>query len=245
MINTTLSFRTRQLAFLKSEIGRLLMASTCFSCMLVTLRIIHTGKTMFLWLIWNLFLAYVPYLLSSWLTLRYAQPAEQSAQSPAGQSVRQPIRWQLLILSVVWLLFIPNSFYILTDLFHLIDCRSSQIPAWFDLSLIFSFAWNGLLLGVLSVRQIEKIALPIMGRYWGGFFVYLVMALSALGVYAGRYLRFNSWNILTNPYQLTMVMGDLIIHPLRSQQAWGMIACYTILLSFIYQMLKKLSHALT
>lgn len=203
------------------------MASTCFSCVLVVLRIIHTGKPMFLWLIWNLFLAYVPYLLSSWLALR------------------QPTRWRLLVPSAIWLLFIPNSFYILTDLFHLIDCRNPRVPAWFDLSLIFSFAWNGLLLGVLSVRQMEKLARPIIGTYWGGFFVYLVMGLSALGVYAGRYLRFNSWDILTNPFQLTLDMTLLIIHPLRSQQAWGMIACYTILLSFIYQMLKKLSHALT
>jgi uncharacterized membrane protein len=130
-------------------------------------------------------------------------------------------------------------------LFHLIDCRNPRVPAWFDLSLIFSFAWNGLLLGVLSVRQMEKLARPMVGAWWGGLFVYLVMALNALGVYAGRYLRLNSWDILTNPFELTLDMGRLIIHPLRSQQAWGMIACYTILLSFIYQMLKKLSHALT
>ena len=133
MINTTLSVvRSWRLSFLRSEIGRLLMASTCFSCVLVLLRIIHTGKPMFLWLVWNLFLAYVPYLLSSLLTLR------------------QPSRWRFLLLSAIWLLFIPNSFYILTDLFHLIDCRSPQVPAWFDLSLIFSFAWNGLLLGEIG-----------------------------------------------------------------------------------------------
>jgi len=238
MINTTVSIsKFRHLGFLRSEIGRLLMASTCFSCGLVLLRIIHTGKPMFLWLVWNLFLAYVPYLLSSWLTLRYAKAERQPAQ--------QTVSWWLLILSATWLLFIPNSFYILTDLFHLIDCRSPRVPAWFDLSLIFSFAWNGLLLGVLSVRQMEKLARPMVGAWWGGLLVYLVMALNALGVYAGRYLRLNSWDILTNPFQLTSDMGRLIIHPLRSQQAWGMIACYTILLSFIYQMLKKLSHALT
>ena len=234
MINTSLSFfRSRYFSFLRSEIGRLLIASTCFSFVLLTLRIIHTGKSMFLGLIWNLFLAYVPFLLSSWLTLRHAKP------------VQQPGRWQLLLLSLTWLLFIPNSFYILTDLFHLIDYSNPRIPAWFDLSLILSFAWNGLLLGVLSVRQMEKLAKPIIGASRTGLFVYLVMALSALGVYAGRYLRFNSWDILTNPFQLTISMVDLIIHPLRSQQAWGMIACYAILLSFIYQMLKKLSHALS
>jgi uncharacterized membrane protein len=91
----------------------------------------------------------------------------------------------------------------------------------------------------------EKIAHPVIGGYWRGAFIYLVMGLSALGVYTGRYLRFNSWDVLTNPFQLTIDMGHLIIHPLQSQQAWGMIACYTILLSFIYKMLKKLSLAIT
>jgi uncharacterized membrane protein len=234
MINSTLSFvRSQRLTLLRSEIGRLLMASSCFSCVLVLVRIIHTGRGTFLWLIWNLFLAYVPYLLSSWLTLRYANPS------------RRPVRRQFLVLSAIWLLFIPNSFYILTDLFHLIDCRSPRVPAWFDLSLIFSFAWNGLLLGVLSLRQMEKLAQSIVGARWSRFLIYLVMALNALGVYAGRYLRFNSWDILTNPFQLTIDMADLLIHPLKNQQAWGMIVCYALLLSFIYQMLKKLSHALT
>ena len=234
MNNTTLSFfKTWRPAFLRSEIVRLLAASACFSCILVLLRIIHTGKPTFVWLIWNLFLAYVPYLLSSWLTRRSRTPS------------RLPAPWMLLILSLVWLLFIPNTFYILTDLYHLIDCRDIRIPSWFDLSLIFSFAWNGLLLGVLSVRQMEKLSLPFIGQGWGRLFVYLVMGLSALGVYAGRYLRFNSWDILTNPFQLMADMACLLIHPLRSQQAWGMIVCYTILLSFIYNMLKKLSRALS
>ena len=234
MIDSTLSIvRSRRPVFLRSEIGRLLIASTCFSCVLELLRVIHTGRPMFLWLIWNLFLAYVPFGLSSWLTMRHTTPA------------RRPARWLILVLSLVWLLFIPNSFYILTDLYHLIDCRDPHVPAWFDLSLIFSFAWNGLLLGVLSVRQMEKMVCPVIGGYWGGTFVYFVMGLNALGVYAGRYLRFNSWDIVTNPFQLTMDMGHLIVHPLQSQQAWGMIVCYTILLSFIYTMLKKLSSSLT
>lgn len=234
MINSSSSIvRSWRPVFLRSEIGRLLIASTCFSCVLELLRILHTGKPMFLWLIWNLFLAYVPFWLSTWLTMRRTAPG------------RRPLRGLDLVLLLVWILFIPNSFYILTDLYHLIDCRDPRVPAWFDLSLIFSFAWNGLLLGVLSVRQMEKIVCPVIGGYWASSFVYFVMALNALGVYAGRYLRFNSWDILTNPFQLTIDMGHLIIHPLQSLQAWGMIACYTILLSFIYKMMKKLSHALT
>jgi uncharacterized membrane protein len=234
MISSTLSrFRAWRPVFLRSEIVRLLAASSCFSCTLVLLRIIHTGRPTFIWMIWNLFLAYVPYWVSTFLTVRSAKLS------------RRPAPWLLLVLSLVWLLFIPNTFYILTDLYHLIDCRDIRVPSWFDLSLIFSFAWNGLLLGVLSVRQMEKVLHPVIGKRGGLFFVYAVMGLSALGVYAGRYLRFNSWDILTNPFQLTADMGFLLTHPLQNQQAWGMIACYTILLSFIYNMLKKLSHALS
>lgn len=232
MIDSTLSVRTWRPAFLKSEILRLLVASTCFSCILVFLRILHTGRFTFIWMVWNLFLAYVPYGISTLLSMRGAGPAKKTDRAA------------LLSLSLVWLLFIPNAFYILTDLYHLIDCRDPRVPAWFDLSLIFSFAWNGLLLGVLSVRQMERVLLSAFGAFIGRLFVYLVMALSALGVYTGRYLRYNSWDIVTNPFQLAADMVYLITHPLRNQQAWGMIVCYTILLSFIYNMLKKLTHAL-
>jgi uncharacterized membrane protein len=210
----------------RSEIDRLLIASTLFSCTLVALRIIHTQSGMFLWLVWNLFLAYLPYLLSSWLT------------------IKQPRRPVILALSAIWLLFIPNTFYILTDLFHLHDSRNSRSPEWFDLALIFSFAWNGLLLGVLSIRQMEKLLLPAADRLRSKLFLYPIMFLCALGVYAGRYLRFNSWDVLSNPLQLVTDMMSMVIHPLQNQSAWGMIACYTILLCFIYNMLKKMSQAL-
>lgn len=227
--------RFRHPVILRSELNRVLAASTAFSIVLVMLRIIHTHRFMFVWMIWNLFLAYVPYLLSASLAIKAAQYGRW----------RRPDRVLFAALSVMWLLFIPNTFYILTDLYHLIDCRDHRVPEWYDLALIFSFAWNGLLLGVLSVRQMEKILLPVTGAFLGGVFIYMVMGLNALGVYTGRYLRFNSWDIVANPFQLAADILHLIVHPLQSHQAWSMIICYTILLSFIYQMLKKISHALT
>jgi uncharacterized membrane protein len=210
----------------RSEIDRLLIASTLFSCLLVVLRVIHTHSLQFIWMGWNLFLAYLPYLLSTWLT------------------VKQPRRLFLLILSIVWLLFIPNTFYILTDLFHLIDRRHPHSPEWYDLALIFSFAWNGLLLGVLSIRQMEKLLLPARAALRSHFFLYPTMFLCALGVYIGRYLRYNSWDVLSNPLALTVDILGMIIHPLRNGSAWTMIACYTVLLCFVYNMLKKMSQAL-
>jgi uncharacterized membrane protein len=244
--------------FLRTEIDRLLTASMCFSCGLVVLRMIHAHSLLFVFMIWNLFLAYVPYALSNWLSRRLDRtPLDRPLTTP---SLSLPItRRPLFLMAVclVWLLFVPNAFYMLTDLYHLSDNRSPRIPEWYDLALIFSFAWNGLLLGVLSVRQMERLlesrrlASGIFGRrrrvplrFPGGVFVYPVIGLCALGVYTGRYLRYNSWDILSYPFQLIGDMAGMIIHPLHNQPAWSMILCYTILLSFIYTMLKKISRAL-
>ncbi len=215
--------------FLRSEIDRLLFLSVCFSCLLVVIRMIHTGRNTFLFLVWNIFLAWLPYLIT-------------------GQLARMtPFRPRLLFagLMLAWLLFIPNSFYIITDLYHLNDWYNDrQMPSWFDLAMILSFVWNGLLLGVLSVRQMEKILKPRLPAHHELFFLYPVMWLNAVGVYTGRYLRFNSWNLITDPFQLFGDMARLVIHPLRNQYVWAMIFCFSILMTLMYLMMKRISKAL-
>jgi uncharacterized membrane protein len=234
----------RRWFFLRTEMDRLLTASMLFSCILVGIRIFHTGKITFVFMIWNLFLAYVPYAISRWLTAREAHMASDSHEPHAARRRLRQLFTVLLLL--VWLLFIPNSFYILTDLYHLADNhRNSQVPEWFDLSLILSFAWNGLLLGILSVRQIEKILIPHASIFQEWLFLYPVMWLNALGVYTGRYLRYNSWDIITNPFQLLSDIFGMVIHPLRHQYAWDMIFCFSILLTLFYSLIKKGSKALT
>jgi uncharacterized membrane protein len=225
----------RRWFFLRTEMDRLLTASMMFSCILVGIRIFHTGKITFIFMIWNLFLAYVPYAISTWITAR-------GARRDRGRL----IRLFTALLFLTWLLFIPNSFYILTDLYHLADNhRNSLVPEWFDLSLILSFAWNGLLLGILSVRQIEKILIPQASIFQEWLFLYPVMWLNALGVYTGRYLRYNSWDIITNPFQLLSDIFGMVIHPLRHQYAWDMVFCFSILLTLFYSLIKKGSKALT
>ena len=223
------SLRIPRAVWLRSEIGRLMTTSILFSCLLVSIRIFHTGRWTFIWMIWNLFLAYVPYGISSWLT--------------AGEKRRTtPV---IAICAAVWLLFIPNSFYILTDLFHLADGhRNTRIPEWFDLALILSFAWNGLLLGILSIRQIEKFFFPRTSAVSQWLFLYPVMFLNALGVYIGRFLRYNSWDIVVNPFQLLRDMFEMTIHPLHHHYAWDMILCFSILLTLMYMLLKKGSKSL-
>lgn len=216
----------RKLYIERSEIEKVVLLSCLFSVGMVSFRAAYTGQTFFLFLVWNLFLAYIPYVLSTFL---YKRPDWIESLS------------KFLFISLSWLLFIPNSFYIITDLVHL-EYRF-VVPFWYDLMLILSFVWNGILLGILSVRQMEKIVAAKWQIKTELYFIYSVMFLNALGVYIGRYLRFNSWDVLTNPFQLASDIIYLFIHPVQNRFDWSMIICYSLFMTLIYITIKKLSRS--
>jgi uncharacterized membrane protein len=215
-----------RLYFLKNEINRLLVVSMGFGFSLLLARIMYTGETTFSFLVWNLFLAFIPYALSYVLT-----------QQPSLIENK----WIFRTILFVWLLFIPNSFYILTDLFHL--TRREEAPIWFDLILITTFAWNALLMGILSVRHMEKIIQAIWLYRFDWLFIYPIMWLNALGVYIGRYMRFNSWDIISNPFQLAWDIIQLHIYPMEHKGAWGMVVCFSFFLTIVYLTIKKISRS--
>lgn len=210
----------------KTPVDETLTVFAAFSCALVAMRVIHTRRPTFLFMPWNLFLAYVPYFISTWLT-------------KPGRRLYPVVKWAGL---ACWLLFIPNSWYILTDLYHLADGhRNVRVPEWYDLVLILSFALCGALIAVISTGQIERL-LAVRTSFPGRWaFLFPLMFLNALGVYIGRYLRYNSWDIFTNPVGLAGDMIGMLLHPLRHPTAWGMTCCYSILLSLIYSLLTKIT----
>ncbi|MGN6399078.1 MAG: DUF1361 domain-containing protein [Flavisolibacter sp.] len=212
--------------FQKTEAESMLLLSCAFSICLTGIRVVYTGNILFVWLIWNLFLAFVPYAIS-----RFAIKRPQLMHN----------NWKFIAVFISWLLFIPNSFYIITDLFHL---RVRSVPLWFDLALILSFAWNGLLLGILSMRQMEKMMEMKFNIASEWLFVYPMMLLNAFGVYVGRYLRFNSWDVFSNPFHLFNDIMYLIVHPIRNRFDWSMIVCYSVFMTLIYLTIKRLSKTL-
>ena len=122
---------------LSGTIHEWLLLSSGFSCLLLFARMIATNSIEYIFLPWNLLLAFVPYLITRWLMQNVA----------VFES-----KLKLFLVGIAWLLFIPNSFYIITDLFHLTHVDTA--PKWFDLLLIFSFAWNGIICWcILSIRQ--------------------------------------------------------------------------------------------
>lgn len=224
MKNAVLTLRS-QMSWMKSELHRWLAASMLFSVLLVLARTVYTGERVLFFLVWNLFLAYVPFFITGWL------------QHHPSWIER---RWRFAAVFTCWLLFIPNTFYILTDLFHL---RSYwTMPMWYDLALLLSFAWNGLVLGLVSVRQMERIVRLQVGYRNELWFVLPVMCLNAFGIYIGRYLRFNSWDVITSPFSLAVDIFNIITHPVAYSGAWGMTGCYALMMSFIYVTVQKLNH---
>jgi len=211
--------------FNRTDAEQILILSNLFSVGLVLFRMFYTGHLLFAFLVWNLFLAFVPYVISKQMT-------KTSIKS----------KWKFLLCVFAGLLFIPNAFYIITDLFHL--DMNETVPLWFDLALLLSFAWSGILFGILSVRQMEKLFEKNFNKKFDLLFILPVMALNGFGIYIGRYLRFNSWDVLTNPLQLIQYIVYLFIHALRNRFDWSMIIYNTILLTLIYCTIKKLSKIL-
>jgi uncharacterized membrane protein len=208
----------------KLTLNHWLFISCCFSVLLICARVTATGYFTYLFLVWNLFLAFIPYAISEWFYQRI----------PVIEN-----RWKRLIVLTGWLVFVPNSFYIVTDLFHLEQFDNA--PKWFDLLLLFSFAWNGLLFGILSVRRIETIITAIYGERYSIFFLLVVMWLNAFGIYIGRYLRYNSWDVIGRPFSLLEEMLEVIFHPIRNSMEWGMITLWAAFMALFYITIKVMS----
>jgi uncharacterized membrane protein len=139
---------------------------------------------------------------------------------------------------VVWLLFLPNAPYLLTDLIHLQP--TPVMPQWFDVLLYFSCGWNGLLLYYLSLFDVQYF---LAARYshgvrwpWiGGVFV-----LSGFGVYVGRYLRLNSWDVFSNPLLVLNDIATALVNPLYWLRIVGMTFGYGLFLALGYLVLREL-----
>lgn len=152
-------------------IGSMIM--TCFTFSIF--RPSYTDSKVYIFLNWNLFLACIPYVISTFVLI---QPSLRTK------------RIVLLVLLPSWLLFFPNAPYILTDLFHL---RSrTNMPMWFDLVLILSFAWTGLVVGFMSLWDIEKNLRHHFNTKAIAMVSVVLLFVSAFGIYVGRYLRWNS-----------------------------------------------------
>jgi uncharacterized membrane protein len=187
-------------------------AASALGVALVIGRALNTGVLVGTFLVWNLFLAWMPYLMALW-----AESADRRAW------------WHALLPGALWLLFLPNAPYIMTDFVHL---EGLEMIWWYDIGMLLAFAWAGCLLGVVSLHLMQRIVRERLGAAASWAFLLSSCGLSGLGVYFGRFLRWNSWDVLFSPrglaHELLQVLGDPAQYP-RLIGVSGLFACFLAL----------------
>lgn len=195
----------------------LLVAGSLLAAGLQNMRAERTGAPVFAFLFWNLFLAWVPYLL---------------ALALVGLDLARAPGWLLAVPGIVWLLFLPNAPYILTDFIHLGAVPGA--PLWFDAVLIGAFAGTGLLLGMASLLLVHDVVGSRLGSVAGWALAIGSLALSSLGIYLGRFPRFNSWDVLANPEGLVGAVLHRLGDPFGNPFLLGFVAAMTVGLVLSY-----------
>jgi uncharacterized membrane protein len=165
--------------FLRANLFYPLALSTALCAILLVARFVRSESHDYRFLRWNLFLAWLPYVFAVW----------------AANVPRRPLRLGPPV--VLWALFLPNAAYIMTDFTHLLSPR--DFPLMYDIVLIFAFAWTGLLLGLTSVDLLQSQVRQRWGTRAAAAFVVGSAVLTGAGIYIGRFLRWNSWEVVTDP----------------------------------------------
>jgi len=193
---------------------------------LVLGRVAWTGKIRYVFLVWNLFLAWLPLVLAVLTQESYQQ--------------RGRTDWRVWGLGTAWLLFFPNAPYIFTDLIHLTNRYFTHF--WVDLTLILLCAFTGLVLGFVSLYLMQSVVARIHGRAASWFFVAAVAGLSSYGVYLGRFLRFNSWDVLVKPVKLYQGINHWAADPLANANTFAFPVLFATFLFIAYVLLYALTH---
>jgi uncharacterized membrane protein len=180
---------------------------------LLALRGWRAQNATYFFLAWNLFLAAIPFAAA----LLFERTKSLVLQA---------------ITLVTWLLFLPNAPYIVTDFIHLRP--RPPVPLWFDVLLLLSAAGTGLLLGYGSVMIVQRAIERRRGAATGWLVAAVSLFLSAFGIYLGRFVRFNSWEVVTDPMPLFADIAHRLMNPMQHPRTFAVTALYGIALLLGY-----------
>ncbi len=201
----------------------ILLLLSILGCLMIIVRYLFTENLSHVYLIWNLFLSWIPLGLSILMTYLYT--------NSKGKAV-----WFLLIpLGGIWLLFYPNAPYMLTDFIHLGNYDGFLV--WYDLVVFSVFIWTSFLVGFVSIYLINRIIERALGKVTAWLCVLFALFLSSYGIYLGRFIRWNSWDMLLNPIQLLQSVIDNI-----NFQSFTFSCIFGLLLTLTYAFLYGLTY---
>ena len=214
LINRVLSVHR----LLSSQLVYPIILSTILAGFLYAGRVFFSRSFTYSNLVWNLFLAWIPYvfsILAALIFLRYRRHW-----------------WLLVIPGILWLIFFPNAPYIVTDFFHLFD--RPYIPLWYDIIMLATFAWTGLFLAIASLRTMQILVKSYIGWVLSWVFAGFALGLGGLGIYLGRFSRWNSWDLLIQPKDIIQDVVSRFLNPMSNLRFFGFTLMFSAFLLVCY-----------
>jgi uncharacterized membrane protein len=173
------------------------------------------------YLLWNLFLAWIP--------LGFALRLMQVLRHKRWSS------WEGLATSLLWLVFLPNSFYMVSDFIHLREVQQANVL--YDAVLFTAFIYTGVMLGFSSLYLVHLQLKRRFSSETAAAWVAFTLFVCSVAIYIGRDLRWNSWDILINPGGLLFDISDRLLHPEAYPQMLLIITIFFMLLAGMYNLL--------
>lgn len=200
-----------------------LAAASALAVAALLVQIHETGNSFYRFLVWNLFLAWVP-LAAALIAHALARSGAHGSAAGAG---------------IVWLVFFPNAPYMLTDYIHLRETPQGS-PLWWDALMLSSFVWTALMLGFFSLYLMQEVwSAYVRNRFVSWLLAALALALGSFGVYLGRFVHINSWDALLHPRNVAHIVATQVENPINHPRLVGTIGLLTAFLLIGYVIVRS------
>jgi len=177
-------------------------------------RAVYTENLRFVFLVWNLFLAWIPVVAA------------------AGLVRSRGSWWAVGVLGTVGLLFLPNAPYLTADLIHLRP--RTDAPLWFDALMLTTFAMTGVAIGFSAIHWVHDWCTQRFSAWVGGFVSAVATLLCGYGLYLGRVERYNSWDSLLAPRGLFLDVVSHLTDPWSHLDVWKFTLVYGVWMAVLY-----------
>jgi uncharacterized membrane protein len=195
-----------------------LIISNLVSVVLLLMRFAASDNLRYWFLIWNLILGWLPLLFAFLLIAQLRKD-----------------RWLSIIsvgFTMLWLGFLPNSFYLVSDIIHIHE--TGEVNILYDIVMFMSFIFNGFVSGLLSIYLIHKALLKRESAAVSHAIIAGVFLLASFAIYLGRVLRWNTWDALVNPAGVLFDVSEQVINPVSNPQSFVTTVTFFALLGSVY-----------
>lgn len=202
----------------KMSYFKALCATTAVSCGFLVVLAATQADTVPVYLVWNLFLAWVPFVLTGWLDNILRRKAWSS--------------WEGLLATLLWLIFLPNTFYMVSDFIHLADVDAGRLL--FNAVVYTLFIALGVILGISSLYPVHQALRRRLGPRGAGALVVAILGICSVAIYIGRDLRWNSWDVVADPAGVLFDLSSRLLHPAQYGPMLAVILPFFVLLCSLY-----------